>query len=203
MIRRFGCVKFLKTGLRASPWTGGSNALQPTRKEMRNRLAAVEAATAAIVAALNDNATMEFLGTEATSTPVKRTQLAQVLVDLGRSARQARGSPALSTEKGRTRSGRGRALLPEAFSSQVLCAAIIAEAWAIIRGQPPAPSNLDAAAAAATFWRLSGGSTKSWGDNPLKAWRPFFVQANRPQAGTIREEIRRHLKNGRHFGTSE
>jgi hypothetical protein len=170
---------------------------------MRKRLAAVEAASAALVAALNDNATMEFLSTEATATHAKRTLLTQVLLDLGRGAREAQGSPALSTEKGRTRSGGGRALLPQTFSPEVYCAAIITEAWAFIRGQPPAPSNLDAAAAAATLWKLSGGSTNGWGTNHLNAWRPCFVEADSPEVSTIRKELRRHLATGRHFSTAE
>ena len=49
----------------------------------------------------------------------------------------------------------------------------------------PPPRNQDAAGAAHTFWRASGGETKGWGNDPLNSWRPYFKQVQEPSVAAL------------------
>jgi hypothetical protein len=92
-------------------------------------------------------------------------------------------------------------------------AKLILEAWSFIHGPEPAPKNQRAAAAAELYWnvatghirieptkaaleRIVGQEAKSWGER-LNGWRHHFKQAKEPAASDIRQEIRRHLKEGK------
>jgi hypothetical protein len=174
--------------------------IQPTRKEMRKRLAKVAAATEVLIAALNHNATREFLDAADTEAGAEYDTIA--LSDLKNRAVNSLKLSSLATPRGRTRSGRGKALLPGSFSPKVFCAAIVAEAWNVVRDGYPAPSNLAAAALANLFWEVSGGPvTGGWGDHPLQAWRPSFIEASESDVNEIKGKIRHYLMNARHFET--
>jgi hypothetical protein len=178
----------------------GVHLIQPTRKEMRRRLAQVSTAADLLVGALNDTATTEFLDAAGTES-AKYAGLAVALLDVKRRAADALKSASLATPRGRTPSGRGKALLPGSFSPKVFCAAIVGEAWNFVRGSYPAPSNKEAAALANAFWEVSGGpTTGSWGNDPLKAWRPSFIEASETHVNEIKGKIRHYLVNARHFG---
>jgi hypothetical protein len=178
----------------------GVHLIQPTRKEMRRRLAQVSTAADFLIGALNDTATTEFLDPTGTQS-AKYAGMAAALLDTKKRAADALNSASLATSRGRTPSGRGKALLPGSFSPKVFCAAIVAEAWNVVRGSYPAPSNMDAAALANAFWEVSGGpTTGSWGNDPLKAWRPSFAEASESHVNEIKGKIRHYLVNARHFG---
>jgi hypothetical protein len=178
----------------------GVHLIQPTRKEMRKRLATVAAAADVLIAALNHTATREFLDAADTETAAEYDAIA--LSNLKNRATNGLKLPSLATPRGRTRSGRGKALLPGSVSPKVFCAAIVAEAWNVVRGGYPAPSNLEAAAIADLFWEASGGpAAGGWGGNQLKAWRPFFIEASESHVDEIKGKIRHYLVNARHFET--
>jgi hypothetical protein len=178
----------------------GVHMIQPTRKEMRRRLGEVIAAVDVLVGALNDSATREFLDPGGTES-ARYAGVVGALLDVKKRAGDASESASLATPHGRTPSGRGKAQLPGGFSPKVFCAAIVAEAWNFVRGSYPAPSNLQAAALASAFWEVSGGPvTGGWGNDPLKAWRPFFAEAEESHVDEIKGKIRHYLVNARHFG---
>jgi hypothetical protein len=178
----------------------GVHLIQPTRKEMRRRLAQVSTAVDTLTGALNDSATAGFLDPTGTES-AKYAGMAAALLEVKKRAADASKSASLATPRGRTPSGRGKALLPGSFSPKVFCAAIIAEAWNLVRGGYPAPSNIEAAALANAFWEASGGPvTGSWGNDPLKAWRPSFIEAGKNHVDEIKGKIRHYLVNARHYG---
>jgi hypothetical protein len=50
----------------------------------------------------------------------------------------------------------------------------------------------------AALERVVDQEPKSWGER-LNGWRHHFKQAKEPAASDIRQEIRRHLKEGKHW----
>jgi hypothetical protein len=168
----------------------------------------VRDAASLIVSALNDGATRDFLDA---ATPGKI--LDGMLRDLVRRAEESVAS--LSTADGKTKAGRNKAEPPGYFPPKTFCAALIVEAWSFIHGAEPAPTNQEAAAAADLFWNVSMGfisieptkeaierivakESKSWGER-LNGWRHHFEQAKEPAVPNIRQQIRRHLLEGKHW----
>lgn len=185
---------------------------QLSRSETKKNLQGVRDAAALIVNALNDGSTRDFL--DAAPPPGKipyHGQIDHMLRDLIRRAEE--GISWLVTKDGKTKAGRNKAEPPGYFSPKTYYAAFILEAWSFIHGAEPAPKNKDAAAAADLFWNLSMGfismeptkaaleriidqEPKSWGER-LNRWRYHFKQAKEPAVSNIRQEIRRHLKEGK------
>jgi hypothetical protein len=71
----------------------------------------------------------------------------------------------VSTATGATKPGRGKALPRSVISPKAFCALIVAEAWAHLHADYPAPRNQRAAAAAQALWQSVGGTTSSWGSD--------------------------------------
>jgi hypothetical protein len=185
---------------------------QPTKSQMKENLQGVQNAAKLIVDALNDGATRDFLDASTTGKLLYHGQIDHMLRDLIR--RGEEGVALLSTADGRTKRGQEKALPPGSFLPKTFCAAIIAEAWNFIHGADPAPKNQQAATAADFFWDLSFGivridvteaalqrivnrEPKSWGDR-LNSWRFHFKQAKEREVSNIRQEIRRHLVEGKY-----
>jgi len=166
---------------------------QPKKSEMKKRLAKVRKAALLLRKELNDTPTREFLEI-APSGPIDyRVAFEPMLQDLAERAKRAIASSALSRKDGKTKAGRTKAAPPGASSAKLFCAALIAEAWTYFHGSDPPPRNQDAAGAAHTFWRASGGETKGWGNDPLNSWRPYFKQVQEPSVAALRRECRRRL----------
>jgi hypothetical protein len=166
-------------------------AVQPTKAAMKKQLTAVEDAALLLARALSDASTREFL--EIAGRTENTVALVNPLHDVAERAKRAAASPALSTQAGKTKAGRSRAMPPNAISAKTYCAVLIAETWAYLHGRHPAPRNLQAAAAANAYWRASRGKATGWGKDPLTGWSPYFKKAKAPAAAPIRGECRRHL----------
>jgi hypothetical protein len=185
---------------------------QPSRSEMKKNLQGVGDAAEFTVSALNAGATRDFLDAAPPGKIPYHGQIDHMLRNLMRRAEE--GASWLVTEDGKTRAGRNTAEPPGYFPPKTLCAAFILEAWRFIHGAEPAPKNRKAAAAADLFWNVSmrfvsieptkaierivAKEPKSWGDR-LNRWRHHFKLANEPAVSNIRQEIRRHLKEGKHW----
>ncbi len=164
---------------------------QPTRAEMRKALGRIEAAALLLDRTLLSAPVLEFLECPSRGPMRKREALVREFADLASRARQSANSENLVTKEGVTRSGRGKAAPPGAFSPLAYCALIIAEAWKHFHGSYPSRS-LNAAAAAEALWRAADGKMQHWGDEPLSCWRYHFEKANKlPE--TSRADHRRHL----------
>jgi hypothetical protein len=174
---------------------------QPKKSEMKKRLADVRDAALLLRDALNDTPIREFLEIAPLGPIESSGVLEHMLQDLAERAKRAAASSALSTEDGKTRPGRTRATPIDASSAKLFCAALIAEAWTYFHGGDPPPRNQDAAGAAHTLWRASGGETKGWGNDPLNSWRYYFKEVQAPALGKVRKECRRHLEEAERLST--
>jgi hypothetical protein len=175
--------------------------MQPTRVAMKERLAEVRDAASRLQHALRHTPTREFLEI-APSGPIEyRVALEHMLQDLAGRAERAIASPALSTEDGKTRPGRGKAMPAPTFSPKLFCAALVAEAWTYLRRRSPGPRNPKVAAAANVLWRASGGEATDGGEEPLNSWRYYFEQVQAPALGKVRKECRRHLEEAERLST--
>jgi hypothetical protein len=106
-------------------------------------------------------------------------------------SRQALNSPQLVGANGTIRAGRGRALLPGMMPAKYVCAAVIAEVIAVLgKLGRLAPSKRDMWASANELW-TSWIPSKSWGDDPLTAWKRYFETAGDARLQPIRKEVRR------------
>jgi hypothetical protein len=142
-----------------------------------------------------DPALSEFLKAEQIIGPPPPTkELGALLREIRRQADAALLSPSLANKAGKTKAGRSRALPPDASSAPAFCAAVILEAWAYFHnGEYPLDDDPRIADAAEEYWRACGGTTNSWSDNPLNAWRPYFKKAREDSLARIREKLREHL----------
>ena len=184
---------------------------QPPRSEMRKSLQGVRGAAACIVNALKNGATRDFLDAASGGKIPYHGQIDHMLRDLSRRSEEAISR--LVTKDGKTKAGRNKAEPPGHIPPKTSFAAFILEAWRFIHGVEPGPKNQKAAAAAELYWNVSGGHVsieptkaalkrivdqepKSWGER-LNGWRHHFKRAKEPAASHIRQEIRRHLKEGK------
>lgn len=175
---------------------------RPTRSMVKKNLKTIEVAAKALNAALGCLATSEFLEAGEFGRMKDVHQLRERLHELARRAQVAENSPALSSERGVTKPGRGKAVLPGAIRPHTLCAWMIAEVWKVLHGRYPADRNKTAALAADMFWRISMFRAVSeaptddqpgWGNDRLNRWRRHFEEASAlREAGSqgLREYIR-------------
>jgi len=173
--------------------------MRPTKAEMKKRLAEVRDAALLLRDALNDTPIREFLEIAPLGPIEFRGVFDQMVQELAGRAERAMASTLLSTETGKTKAGRTRAMPPDASSAKLFCAALVAEAWAYFYHSDPPPRNQDAAREADAYWRAAGGETNSW-TVPLNGWRPYFQQVQEPSVATVRREFRRHLVEAAHQG---
>jgi hypothetical protein len=171
----------------------GVHSMAPTKSAMKKRLEEIRSAALLLQSSLSDNYTREFLEAGHGGPIEGKAALGSQLGNLVESAKHAAELPELSTETGKVKSGRGRALCPGAFPPKVFCAALIAETWKYVRGEYPAPRNVQAACAAQALWLASKGQLTGWGDSPVTGWRSYFARIEDPGVTAIRAEIRRHL----------
>jgi hypothetical protein len=155
--------------------------------------------------ALSNYGIADFLQTSPFGPITDLPRLEMSLEDITRRSAEALKSPALTTERGRTKPGRGRALSPDATSPLVYCAEMIAVAWKCVRGSYPVARNPDAAAAAEALWQLSKipfgvdaaeDERVRWGTDFLNGWRPHFevALAQTLILGNMHDEFVRHMK---------
>ena len=204
----FAEVAHLIAGPNAPPWLAAHferwtpglmvdrfvHEMQPTKAAMKERLAEVRDAASMLQHALRHTPTRAFLEI-APSDPIEYgVAFEHMLQELVGRAEHAMTSPALSTEDGKTRPGRGKAMAASTFSPKLFCAVLVAEAWTYLRRRSPGPRNPKVAAAANTLWRVSGGETTHRGEEPLNGWRYYFKEVQAPALGKVREECRRHLE---------
>ena len=136
----------------------GVHALQPTKAQMRGQLAEMADAAAILVRGLSYSPAKEFLEREGGVHVENIGGLDHALRAIGNGATLAAASPAIAAATGKAKKGRGKALPSGAISPKAFCALIVAETWAHLRGDHPAPRNQQAAAAADAYWRASGGT---------------------------------------------
>ena len=161
---------------------------------MKRRMLEVSEAAIVLSNALSDTAIRAFLESAGAIRFATLGSLQHVLRNIGERAKVAADSTAITTPTGTTKSGRGKALPPGAYTAKTFCAVIVAEAWKFLHGKYPAPRNRKAAEAAQTFWLICGGTSGGWGDDPLGAWRPYFKKAMEPETVKERAECLRHLE---------
>jgi hypothetical protein len=172
----------------------GVHAKQPGRAEVRRRLKTVLASAELLSRELEEAAITEFLQTDDLGPIPNLTSLIVALQDIQRRAHIAFSSASLTAKSGKTKSGAGRALPPNASSPAAFCAAVVLEGWAHFHdGEYPAASNLELAAAADEYWRACGGVRVGWGKSRLTGWRPDFEEALEPPLMALRKELQRHL----------
>jgi hypothetical protein len=176
----------------------GVHMVQPTKAEMRDQLTQMADAAAILQRGLSNVSTKEFLELEGGVHIENFGGLDHTLRVVGERAALSAASPRIAAA-GKAKKGRGRALPSGAISPKAFCALIVAETWAHLRGDQPAPRNQEAAAAADAYWRASGGTTQSWGSDPLTSWSYHFKEAQSPAAETLRKEVRRHCVEHSHF----
>ena len=174
---------------------------QPTKAETKKRLAKIRKAALLLRKELNDTPIREFLEIAASGPIEYHVAFEHMLQDLVGRAERAMTSPALSTEDGKTRPGRGKAMPAPTFSPKLFCAALAAEAWTYFRRRSPGPQNPKVAAAANALWRISGCEATGRGEEPLNGWRYYFNQVQAPALGKVRKECRRQLEEAEHLST--
>jgi hypothetical protein len=99
--------------------------MQPTKAEMKNRLAEVRNAALLLRDALNDTPIREFLEIAPLGPIEFRGVFDQMVQELAGRAERAMASTLLSTETGKTKAGRTRAAPPDASSAKLFCSALI------------------------------------------------------------------------------
>jgi hypothetical protein len=166
--------------------------MQPTKAKMREQLTQMANAATILQRGLSYSPTKEFLELEGHVHIENISGFNHTLRVIGEGAALAAASPRIAVTAGKAKKGRGKALPSGAISPKAFCALIVAETWAYLRGEHPAPRNQEAAAAADAYWRASGGTTKSWGSDPRTGWSYHFKEAQSPTAETLRKEVRRH-----------
>jgi hypothetical protein len=175
---------------------------RPSKVAMKKKLEEVRLAALLLEKALNDAPTRKFL--EIASSGRVRTALAYELGGLAKRAEYVAASPILSTAAGKTKSGRGKALMNDDLSAKSHCAAMITETWLFFRNSFPGPRNRQAARAADDYWLASGGRSDGWGEDRLNGWRPHFerVRASTtiPAVASLRAIWRRDLLQSARMG---
>jgi hypothetical protein len=100
---------------------------QPTRRVMRERITEIKDAALQLKQRLRDNRTVTFL---ADAGQLQFLDLNALLITLTTIATRADVAiSSLVDDKGKTKSGRGKALVPGAITPELYCALIIAETW--------------------------------------------------------------------------
>jgi hypothetical protein len=174
--------------------------IQPTKAEIKKRLAEFRAAALILQRGLTDPSITAFLEVSPLGEIEGRIVLEQKLLEFADRAERAAALPELSTKAGKTKPGRNRALPPGTFPPKVYCAALIAETWKYFHGELPAPRNLTAAAAANALHLASGGQATGWGEDPRRGWQYYFKRVSEPAVATMRAEFRRHLNLTERWG---
>jgi hypothetical protein len=170
--------------------------IQPGTTAMRAKLKAVEGAALITLSAVADPVVLEFLGLPSLARVAERAKVERILSNIARRASEAHDSPQLAGSNG-AKAGRRKALPREAVPARMLCAVVIAEVWAHLRGASRFRAK-DLYAAADAYWRACRGDYEGWGDSRLSGWRPYFEDMHSPKIASLREECRRHLAEARH-----
>jgi hypothetical protein len=176
------------------------HAMQPKKSKMKKRMNEIQDAATVLLHMLGDVPIKEFLEVEGRLKIENVGGLEHVLKGVSEGAKIAAESLA-STATGATKPGRGKAVPRSAISPKAFCALIVAEAWAHLHGDYPAPRNQQAAAAAQALWLSVGGTTSSWGSDPLTGWTYYFTEARSESAEALRKETRRHCIEHAHVET--
>jgi hypothetical protein len=170
-----------------------TEAMWPTRTEMRDSLAEAGVSAIELSNLLRNSAMVAFLTSNSDADPETIDALSPLLSKFAAWAHQARNAPQLVGSNKKLLPGRGKPLLPGTMPGKYVCAAIIAEVLAFFEGKDPAPSNRRARKAADKFWQ-SWGPSEGWGNDPLTGWKRYFENVRDPKLELLRSEVRRHLK---------
>jgi len=160
--------------------------LLPTAATLGEELKSIETGATGVLRALKSPFVAPFLSTNSgVDYEGSLYQMTDFLTKLAFSAQRTRTSL--------VKRGRGRPHLPGTSSPKYVCAAIIAEVWAQLHGDEPAPTNRRAHAAAAELWSSRIKPAKGWGDEPLKGWTYYFKAVRGSSHQALRAEVRRHF----------
>jgi hypothetical protein len=116
----------------------------------------------------------------------ERVALGNLLHEIRRRCHQASWFPELVSEDGKPKAGRNRVLPPGQIDEKVACAGTVAAAWKFTRGKPLGPQVRRAAKAADLLFDLGMAPAgrfdlvkrrRVWGEDPLRAWPPYFKAA--------------------------
>jgi hypothetical protein len=196
------------------PWIGDDNCAAETlgnRAEARKRLKEIKDAASAILRAVDDSGFRSFL--EGPSLGEIDFRLGLLLKDL--ICRVNKSDARLVSKGAKTKAGRGSAKPPDYLPPKTICAAMIAEAWSIVRGKEPGSRNQQAALAAQLLWikhpnglrlketnlpniKVVPVDARSWSDRPLSGWRRYFEDAKSPDAASWRRKFRHYLIESKH-----
>jgi hypothetical protein len=144
---------------------------QPTRRVMRERISEVKDAALQLEQRLGDNTIVTFL---ADASQLQFLNLGALLITLTTIATHADvAMSSLINEDGKTKSGRGKALVVGAITPELYCALIVAETWNFLFGRYPDPKTRKAALVAECFWRASGGDQSTPFGNEPNGSRPL------------------------------
>jgi hypothetical protein len=172
---------------------------QPTKVEMRKRLAQIQLAAATLLHSFQHAPTKEFLEREGAIRIENFGGLEHTLRTIGERAATAAVSTTISETLAKAKKGTGKALPAISIPPKAFCALIVAEVWKHVRGNYPAMGSKEAATAAEAYWCASGGSTKSWGTQTHRSWSYHFRKARTPAAEQLRREVCRHCMENAHL----
>ena len=159
-------IEWLSDGISTDRWFEKK---LPTRSELRDSLIAAKQATLLLMKLCGSSIDSAFLETDklGKSSPDNYERLALINEQLSAAIE------ALQTNDGSTRRGANRVRLPGSLSSKTLVAARIAELLKYFRGKDPVIRDREAASAAETLWRASGGRPSKAQDIE-ESWRQYF-----------------------------
>jgi hypothetical protein len=141
---------------------------QPGRAQMREDLDVVAKAAGSLLGVIGGE-NMPILGHLDGPEPMSFG----TLNSLGHGLRELRDRSEKARDAIPHGAGAGRAWANDSASPRVHCAMLISEAWQMVHGERPKPSNRTAQKAAQCLWRASGGVDKGWGAE-RSGWRPHF-----------------------------
>lgn len=162
----------------------------PSKASMRSRLLSSKEAAERIISLLNDQITMLFMSTESGIRLQNEVLFELQLKQFVKATELAAASPMIAAAGGKTKRGRGKAVVHTAPLPKSFCALVIAETWRFARGRLPAPRNQEAASVAQAYWLACGGTAKGWGADRRTGWSYYFRDARSGSMRTMRAEVR-------------
>jgi hypothetical protein len=162
----------------------------PSKAAMRNRLLDSKEAAERIISLLNDQMTIFFMYTESGIRLQNAVQFESQLKQFVKATELAAASPMVAAAGGKTKRGRGKAMVRTAPLPKSFCALVIAETWRFARRRRPAPRNQEAASAAQAYWLACGGTAKGWGADRRTGWSYYFRDARSGSMRMMRADVR-------------
>jgi hypothetical protein len=169
----------------------------PTRRELRKSLIAAKEATQLLMKLCESSISTVFLDSKKLGkfAPDNYDRLALLNRQLFTAIKT------LQAKDGTTSRGANRVRLPGSLSSKTLVAARVAELFSYFRGKDPVNRDREAASAAETLWRTSGGKSSN-AEDVEESWRQYFRAVKRQEKDLIglRRVWRRGLEQAEQRG---